>query len=99
MFTFAVERELIDVYPLSRFRLLPEERKALRVMTFEEERCLVEKVAATDLIVGAYVALLGETGLRKQEGLHLKWGPSRSQTTHAVSRENKEQAAEIRTLV
>ena len=73
MFTFAVERELIDVHPLSRFRLLPEERKALRVMTFEEERCLVEKVAATDLIVGAYVALLGETALRKQEGLHLTW--------------------------
>ncbi len=73
MLTFALERECIDVHPLSRFRLLPEERTALRVMSLDDERELVEAVAAHDLTVGAYVALLGETGLRKQEGLKLQW--------------------------
>jgi integrase len=53
--------------------MLKEERKALRVMTLEEERGLVEAVRDSDPIVGAYVALLGETGLRKAEGLRLQW--------------------------
>ncbi len=73
MLTFALEREQIDVHPLSRFRSLPEERSALRPLAIEEERALVESVARVDPVVGVYVALLGETGLRKQEGLRLKW--------------------------
>jgi integrase len=74
MLTFAVEKEHIEVHPLLRFRMLPEEQKALRVMTLEEERKLVEAVAEVDPTIGAYVAVLGETGLRKSEGLNLKWG-------------------------
>ncbi len=71
MMTFALERELIEVHPLLRFRMLPEEKRALRVMTLEEERRLVECV--DDPVVGAYVAILGETGLRMSEGLNLRW--------------------------
>ena len=73
MLTFAVEREYIEAHPLMRFRMLPEEQKALRVITLEEERRLVEAVAEVDPTIGAYVAVLGETGLRKSEGLNLKW--------------------------
>ena len=73
MLTFAVEREYIEAHPLLRFRMLPEEQKALRVITLEEERRLVEAVAEVDPTIGAYVAVLGETGLRKSEGLNLKW--------------------------
>jgi integrase len=73
LLTFAVERGYLQTHPLSRFRMLPEERRALRVMTLEEERRLVKEVAEADHLVGAYVAVLGETGLRKQEGLNLEW--------------------------
>ena len=79
MMTFALEREYIEAHPLLRFRMLPEERRALRVMTLEEERCLVESVASFDPTIGAYIAILGETGLRKSEGLSLKWSHIDSQ--------------------
>lgn len=73
MLTFALEKGFIDAHPLLRFRMLPEDQKVLRVMTLEEERRLVQAVAEVDHTIGAYVALLGETGLRKAEGLNLKW--------------------------
>ena len=73
MLTFALEREYIESHPLVKFRMLPEERKALRVMTLQEERRLVEVVAREEPTIGAYVAVLGETALRKSEGLLLKW--------------------------
>jgi integrase len=34
---------------------------------------LVEKTLDVDLVVGAYVGILGETGLRMTEGLELEW--------------------------
>ena len=37
MLTFAVDKEFIEGHPLTHFRMLPEEMKALRVMTLEEE--------------------------------------------------------------
>ena len=58
MLTFAVEREYIEVHPLLRFRMLPEEQKALRVLTLEEERGLVEAVADVNPTIGAYIAVL-----------------------------------------
>ena len=73
MFTFAVEYEYVPSHPLVRFRMLPEEEKALRVLTLEEYWRLVDAVASVNQTVGAYVALLGETGLRKSEGLNLRW--------------------------
>jgi integrase len=71
MLTFAIDKEFIEAHPITRFKMLPEEVKALRVMTLEEERSLVE--AIEEPTIAAYVALLGETGLRKQEGLNLQW--------------------------
>jgi hypothetical protein len=38
-------------------------------MTLEEEHRLVQRVMDENLIIGCYVDLLGETGLRKTEGL------------------------------
>jgi integrase len=71
MLTFALERDLIDAHPLLGFRMLAEEKKALRVMSLEECRRLA--VSADDPVISAYIGVLGETGLRKQEGLQLKW--------------------------
>lgn len=71
MLTFAVDKEFIEAHPLTHFRMLPEEIKALRVMTLEEERQLIDVIE--EPTIAAYVALLGETGLRKQEGLNLRW--------------------------
>ena len=73
MFTFALKKRLIGAHPMTRYGRLRENEKALRVMTLEEERCLVQKVMEENLIIGCYVGLLGETGLRKSEGLRLKW--------------------------
>lgn len=71
MLTFALERDLIEMHPLLRFRMLTEEKKALRVMNLEECRRLA--LSAEDPIIAAYIGVLSETGLRKQEGLQLKW--------------------------
>lgn len=73
LLTYALDKGVIDAHPLIRFHLLPEEQRALRVLTLEEERQLVQAVAEADPVIGAYVALLGETGFRKSEGLKLKW--------------------------
>jgi integrase len=71
MLTFALERDLIEMHPLLRFRMLKEEKTALRVMTLQEERQLIESI--DDPVIAVYAAVLGETGLRRQEGLLLKW--------------------------
>ena len=73
MFTFALQQGFIETHPLVRFALLPEPQKALRVLALEEERRLVDCVVRYDPGVGAYVAVLGETGIRKSEGLRLQW--------------------------
>jgi integrase len=73
MFTFALKKRLIAAHPMTRYGRLRENEKALRVMTLEEERRLVQKVMDENLVIGCYVGLLGETGLRKSEGLKLKW--------------------------
>ena len=73
LLSFAIDQEHLEMHPLVRFRMLPEEERAFRVLTLEEERRLVRCVASVDQTIGAYVALLGETGLRKSEGLRLQW--------------------------
>ena len=73
MLNFAVERGYLEVNLLFGFRKLPEEQRAMRIMTLEEERKLVQSVGDCNPIVGAYVAVLGETGLRKSEGLRMEW--------------------------
>ena len=72
MFTFAIEKEYIDAHPLIRFKMLPEDEVALRVMELPEERALVETTLREDIVIGAYVGILGETGLRKTGALLLK---------------------------
>ena len=53
LMTFALDKGDIDNHPLQRFSLLPEPKKALRVMTLQEERSLVEAVAREDLAIGS----------------------------------------------
>src|SRR5262249_18990727 len=52
---------------------LPEDQKERRFLTLEEERLLVSKTIEHDLVVGIYVGILGEAGLRMEEGLGLMW--------------------------
>lgn len=73
LLTFAMTKGLIEVNHLSRYKLLPEPQTVLQVMTLEEERALVAATQEEDFTIGGFVGLLGETGLRKQEGLHVKW--------------------------
>ena len=69
----AAERGHLDSHPLLRYRMLPEVQEPLRILTYGEYRRLIEIVAHEDLVVGAYIAVLGETGMRKSEGLRLRW--------------------------
>jgi len=89
MLTFAIEKEIIDVHPLARFHMLPEEEVALRIPTLEEERRLVAAVMKENPTIGAYVGILGETGARMQEGLRLQWAFGQSESTAAHNRGNK----------
>ena len=73
MINFAVQREYLKVNPVTGVRKLPEEKLPLRLMTLEEERQLVISVGECNPVIGAYVAVLGETGLRKSEGLRMEW--------------------------
>ena len=73
MLTFAVNRGYLEANPLVGFGRLPEEEIPLRIMSLEEERRLVMGVAGCSPVIGAYIAILGETGLRKSEGLRVKW--------------------------
>ena len=73
MLSFALDQEYIDSLPLHRFKMALERSRALRILTFEEYRLLVEAVDREEITIGAYAAVLGETGLRKSEGLNLMW--------------------------
>ena len=69
----SVEREYIESNPLSRYQMLPEVQEALRIMTYDEYRQLIEAVAEEDPVIGVYTVILGETGMRKSEGLRMQW--------------------------
>ncbi len=71
MFSFAVEVGAVDSHPLTRFPLLPVEEMAFQVMTVEEFRGLVG--AMEEPALGAMVAVMGETAIRKGEALGLVW--------------------------
>ena len=73
MLNVAVEQGYLKSNPYTGAKMLPEEKRSLRVMTLEEEKQLVLSVAKISPVVGAYVAVLGETGLRKSEGLRMQW--------------------------
>jgi len=69
----AVERDYIESNPLSKYQMLPEVEEALRIMTYDEYRQLIEAVAEEDPVIGVYTVILGETGMRKSEGLRMQW--------------------------
>jgi len=71
MMTYALEQEIIDVHPLSRFPMMKVPEKAMRVLTMGEVSRLID-CAPTETIAG-YLALLSETALRRSEGLRLEW--------------------------
>ena len=73
MLNFAKRREYIDVNPLTGYEMLPERERALRILTVNEFRDLVHHVCKADPVIGVYVAVLGEVGLRKAEGIRLQW--------------------------
>jgi integrase len=73
MFSFAVELDLVESNPLQGFKLLPETERALKIMTYADYRKLVKCVTAASSSIGAFVAILGETAIRKAEGLKLTW--------------------------
>ena len=73
MLTFAVKKGVIDKNPLLGFGKLPVDEVPLRILTLAEERTLLDAVTGVNPVVGAYTAVLGETGLRMSEGLRLQW--------------------------
>jgi len=73
LFSVAVEREYLEHNPLTKYRMLKEVQEPLRILTYEEYRSLIEAVAGHDQTIGVYVVLLGESGMRKSEGLRLEW--------------------------
>ncbi|MEE8584763.1 MAG: site-specific integrase, partial [Acidobacteriota bacterium] len=82
MLTVAVEEGHIDSNPLlkrgRRSIALKEVQAPLRILTYPEYRALIDAVAEVSPEIGAYVVLLGETGMRKSEGLRLEWSHIRS---------------------
>lgn len=71
---------------------LPVDERAMRVMEPGEARLIVAKTIEADPVVGAYVGILGETGLRMTEGLELRWefvSVGRGQLTVGASKNYK----------
>lgn len=73
MVSLAIDHELLEHHPLLKYRMLPVVQEALRILTYDEYRKLVNCVTEEDPVIGVYTVLLGETGMRKAEGLRLKW--------------------------
>ena len=71
MLGFAVDKEYLAANPLARFKLLPEEQKPTRILSLEEYWRLIE--CHDDPAAGAYATVLGETAIRKSEGIRLTW--------------------------
>ena len=73
MLSYAVEKELILVQPLKKFRMLPEPERALRLPTEDDVEQLLKAGYEYDCVVGALLEVLVETGLRLSEALALTW--------------------------
>lgn len=73
MLTFAFKQGVIESHPMLLYGRLPEKQRERRYLTLNEARALIGSVFAQDPVVGAYVGILAETGLRMEEGLGLKW--------------------------
>ena len=73
MLNYGLRRGYVDASPLLGHGKLREQELALRIMTVEEYLRLVEAVDTEEHTIGVLVAALGETALRKSEGLGLGW--------------------------
>lgn len=71
MFSYALEVGAVQSHPLVRFPKIRTQEVALRLPTLEEFYRLIDSMA--DPAIGALVAILGETGIRKSEGINLQW--------------------------
>jgi integrase len=72
MLTFAIDKGIISVNPVDKFKELAEPQTVLVAMLLQEDR-RVQLVMDEDQLAGIYCGFLGETGLRKEEGLRVKW--------------------------
>src|SRR5215475_9339804 len=72
MFEYAKKLEIVDKNPIKMVERYAFKRPLRQVLKPHEARQLVEATLHEDPIVGAYVGILAETGLRRNEGLHLK---------------------------
>jgi integrase/recombinase XerD len=73
MFTFAVKKGILRQNPMERYQKIKVDEKTRRVLEAAEARLIVEKTLEVDPVVGAYLGVIAETGLRMEEGLHLRW--------------------------
>ncbi len=73
MLTHAVRTGRLTAHPMTLYGRLKEKQNARRYLTLEEERRLVGAVYDHDPVVGSFAGILGETGMRLEEGLRLKW--------------------------
>lgn len=73
MLSYAVDVGVLEAHPLVRFPMFKEQQKEMRVPTVAEFRHLVECVRDIDPVVAVWVAVVGETGLRKNEAKNLEW--------------------------
>jgi len=71
MFSYAFEVEAVETNPLVRFKNIPVQETALRVLTDEEFERLINSMPTPEM--SAFVAIVGETGMRLSEALNLKW--------------------------
>ena len=71
---WSIEDELIPgPNPLFGFEDYPETERELKIPTIEEERAMVTALLNIDLAVGVYAGFMGETAIRTEEALRLKW--------------------------
>lgn len=73
MFKYAIKyHQLVEDNPMQGFERLTYKPDLPDVLEPWEVRLIIEKTLEVDPVVGAYIGILAETGLRKSEGLHLK---------------------------
>ncbi len=73
MFTWAVEVGVMEAHPLVRFQLLPVQEIPKRIPTLAQVYRVIDCTQQIDLVVGAVVAMVAETAIRKQEALWMEW--------------------------
>lgn len=80
MISFALAQGYLEKDPFAGLKVAKNPEKALRIMTPEEVGQLVEAVAAENWLVGAFTAVIAETGLRLSEARRMEWSHLNFQT-------------------